>query len=197
MAGSRGSHGSLAGAKKIDVTLVAHSMVCARKILGCRAQRRSDGDFDVGFSVLWWQGAAAALIYLVNKHRANAPHRLSRVVLMSPAGSGPSPILYPHRLPVFYDEHVRRRHYLSRADSRTPSPSHIVPVPSALPLRLGSRTRALCSDSRAEKALDHHIYLIVGGTARLGSEAQMHADSTHDGDDGVDDFALSSLVLAW
>ena len=62
-AGARASSPSLSGARKIDVTLVAHSM-----------------------------GAAAALIYLVNKRRANAPHRVSRAVLMSPAG-------YHHRLP--------------------------------------------------------------------------------------------------
>ena len=36
--------------------------------------------------------AAAALIYIVNKRRANAPHRISRAVLMSPAG-------YHHRIP--------------------------------------------------------------------------------------------------
>ena len=47
----------------VDITLVAHSM-----------------------------GAAAALIYLVNKRRANAPHRIARAVLMSPAG-------YHHRIP--------------------------------------------------------------------------------------------------
>uniref|UniRef100_A0A7S4KLP2 PDZ domain-containing protein n=1 Tax=Guillardia theta TaxID=55529 RepID=A0A7S4KLP2_GUITH len=47
----------------IDITLVAHSM-----------------------------GAAASLIYLVNKRRAGHPHRLSRMVLMSPAG-------YHHRIP--------------------------------------------------------------------------------------------------
>ncbi|EKX46645.1 AB-hydrolase associated lipase region-containing protein [Guillardia theta CCMP2712] len=37
-------------------------------------------------------GAAASLIYLVNKRRAGHPHRLSRMVLMSPAG-------YHHRIP--------------------------------------------------------------------------------------------------